>query len=69
MAHEKSKNCPDGEHCPHNFVTDELCLSRRETVNEMINGLKKQIWASVATVGAIAAAIGLIDIILRLAGR
>lgn len=30
-------------------VTDKLCLARMETLKEQINGLKKTIWAAVAT--------------------
>jgi hypothetical protein len=57
--------CKDGKHCP-GFVSNELCQARREAMVEKIDGLKKQIWASAATVGFI---LSLVEVSLRYGGR
>jgi hypothetical protein len=57
--------CKDGKHCP-GFVSNELCVARREAICERIDGLRKQIWASAATVGFVLA---LIEISLKVTGR
>ena len=68
MAHkEQAKQpCKDQEHCAQSFVSNELCVARREAMCERIDGLKKTIWASASTVLLV---IAVIEIGLRFAGR
>ena len=40
MSEEKNRDCP---------VSEKLCESRRQTIHEEINGIKKTIYVSVAT--------------------
>lgn len=62
MAHKTEEPCKDGKHCP-GFVSNELCIARRDGVIEKIESLKKQVWASTATVGFL---IALLQVYLRL---
>lgn len=66
MAHpsQKQGECGDNEHCPApTYVTEPLCVARMETTKELINSLKKQIWASATTVLFV---IALVEIVLKL---
>jgi len=61
------KECVDGEHCPPDpHVTGELCQARMEGMKETVNSVKKQIWASAATVGFM---IVLFELVLKFIGR
>jgi hypothetical protein len=66
MVHKGKEPCKDEKHCAQAFVSNELCVARREAMCERIDGLKKTIWASAATVGFV---ITVIEIGLRFAGR